>query len=168
MSYSVNSLYEKYRDDIYYYLISLTHNNLIAEDLTGETILGAITALPNFKGKSDIKTWLFSIARHKWYEYLRALKKSQNITEKLEMYISESDCSLERKVEDKEVLKRLSELLDKEPERSKKILIMRAEGYSFYEIGNKIGISENSSRVIDFRTRKKIKEILVKEGYDYE
>lgn len=41
---------------------------------------------------------------------------------------------------------------------------MRIEGYSFYEISIKHEVSESSARVIDFRAKKKIKEILEKEG----
>lgn len=41
---------------------------------------------------------------------------------------------------------------------------MRIEGYSFYEIAMKYNISESSARVIDFRTKKKIRGILEKEG----
>ena len=45
---------------------------------------------------------------------------------------------------------------------------MRLAGYSFYEIGTKHGISENSARVIDFRTKTKIRQILKKEGFTCE
>ena len=48
------------------------------------------------------------------------------------------------------------------------IVLMRIDGYSFHEIGKKLLISESSARVIDFRTKKKLKEILLKEGYSYE
>ena len=42
---------------------------------------------------------------------------------------------------------------------------MRLEGYSFYEIGLKYNISESSARVIDFRAKSKIRNILKKEGF---
>lgn len=75
----IKKLYEKYKQDVFGYLISLTHNPTLSEDLTSETFLSAIKSLPNFKGNSDIKTWLFSIARHKWYENLR--KEKHDISE---------------------------------------------------------------------------------------
>ena len=37
--------------------------------------------------------------------------------------------------------------------------------YSFYEISQKYGISESSARVIDFRTKDKLRKILKKEGF---
>ena len=61
----IKDLYEKYKQDVFIYLLSITHNKSLSEDLVSETFLGAIKSLANFKGKSDIKTWLFSIARHK-------------------------------------------------------------------------------------------------------
>lgn len=65
---------------------------------------------------------------------------------------------------DQEMAKRIYELLDAEPERTGNIVRMRLEGYSFYEIGARYGISENSARVIDFRAKTKIRNILKKEG----
>ena len=55
-------------------------------------------------------------------------------------------------------------LLDKEEKRTRDIVLMRIEGYSYYEISQINNISEGSARVIDFRAKKKIREILVKEG----
>ena len=63
---------------------------------------------------------------------------------------------------------RILDLLNKEDKRTKDIVMMRVEGYSFYEIGNKFKISEGSARVIDFRIKKKLREILIKEGFEYE
>ncbi len=40
---------------------------------------------------------------------------------------------------------------------------MRLDGYSYNEISNKLEISESSARVIDFRAKRKIREILEKE-----
>ncbi len=40
---------------------------------------------------------------------------------------------------------------------------MRINGFSYYEISKKLGITENSARVIDFRTKKWLKDILEKE-----
>jgi RNA polymerase sigma-70 factor (ECF subfamily) len=45
---------------------------------------------------------------------------------------------------------------------------MRVEGYSFFEIAQKHGISESSARVIDHRAKRKIREALAKEGIVHE
>ena len=54
-------------------------------------------------------------------------------------------------------------MLKTKDERTQKIISMRINGISYYEISKKIGISENSARVIDFRTKKWLKSVLEKE-----
>ena len=66
------------------------------------------------------------------------------------------------------LVQRIYELLEDEPERTQSIVNMRLEGYSFYEIGTKHGISESSARVIDFRAKAKIRRQLEKEGFEHD
>jgi len=145
--------------------MSLTHNPLLSEDLLSETFLGAIKSLPAFKGNSDIKTWLFSIARYKWFEYLRKEKKDVSFDDLAMLYITEG---VDDKIVEKKAVSRIIELLDCEEKRSKDIVLMRINGYSYYDIALKYQISEGSARVIDFRTKRRIKEILIKEEWNNE
>ena len=68
----------------------------------------------------------------------------------------------------RETVRRIKELLDAEPARSKEVVLLRIEGYSVGETARKLGLSESSVRVIDHRVRKKIRDILLKEGLAYE
>ncbi len=162
---NMKEVYESYRQDIYYYLISLTKSQQLSEDLTSEVFVSAVKSFASFRGDSDIKTWLFSIARYKWFEHIRKEKKELLMTDRLADYLRSYSANGEK---DNEISERVLELLEQEKENVKTTLIMRAEGYSFYEIGAKLNISESSARVLDFRARKKIREILEKEGYVYE
>ena len=162
----INLIYELYKKDVYYFLYSLSQNKDVAEELTSEVFLQVIKSLPTFRGDSDIKTWLFGIARLKWFECIRKEKRIKGINEKLALYINECDFFYEENILNSDVIHRVMELLHLEKEKSKEIVLMRAEGFSFYEIAGKLSISESSARVIDFRTKKKIKEILIKEGYE--
>ncbi len=168
MDREIKKLYESFSRDIYRYLLSLTRDATVAEDITSDVFISAIVSLPRFEGKSDIKTWLFSIARHKWYEHLRKTKKQTTAAHLLEMYVSEGKNEVEQSVDNTLTVERVTELLGSEKEQTRDIVLMRAEGYSFYDIAKKHGISESSARVIDFRARKKIREILIKEGFVYE
>ena len=68
---------------------------------------------------------------------------------------------------DAEACGRLRQLLDAEEERTRQVVSLRIAGHSFAAIGRRLGISEGSARVIDFRAKKKIQSILKKEGlYD--
>lgn len=163
----IQSIYEQNKNDVYYYLLSLTRSKPLSEDLTSEVFLSAIKSLPAFKGNSSIKTWLFSIARHKWYEHLRKTKREIAPVDLLELYLSDNR-DLESLIISKETALRIYDLLDQEPEKNKAIVLMRIEGYSYFEIAQKYSISESSARVLNFRTMNKIRGILLKEGYTSE
>lgn len=161
-------IYERYKKDVYYFLYHLSQNQEVSEDLTSEVFLQAIKSLPTFKGDSTIKTWLFGIARLKWFEYIRKEQRIKSLNEKLVLYVNEIDFFCEDTILDKQTIDRILELLNIETERTRRVVLMRVEGFSFYEIANELSISESSARVIDFRTKKKIKQILIKEGFTYE
>ncbi|MEQ8198844.1 MAG: RNA polymerase sigma factor [Clostridiaceae bacterium] len=108
-----------------------------------------------------MKTWLFSISRNLWLQRIRKEKLTVEYNDLLELYVSDS---LVEGLITKETAARINNLLSDKDERTKKIVTMRLEGYSFYEIALEVSISESSARVIDFRTRKWIKKILEKEG----
>ena len=55
-----------------------------------------------------------------------------------------------------------------ETEITKEVFQLRLNGYSYFEISEKLNISENSARVIFFRVKTKIKKYLEKEGFYYD
>ena len=160
----LEELYTSYNKDVFNYLYSLSRNVDISEELTAEVFYKIVKSLANFRGESDIKTWMFSIARHEWIDYLK--KKNRQIqTEILSDIIEINESKNVDDIYAKELIERIHQILDNENERSKNVVLMRLEGYSFYEIGLKYNISESSARVIDFRAKSKIRNILKKEGF---
>ena len=160
----LEELFRTYHNDVYRYLYSLSHEPSLSEDLASEVFLKVVKSIGTFRGEADIKTWLFSIARHEWYDYLR--KKNRQIrTEAMTEFCESMDLGPEARYHTQEIIRRIYRLLEQEPERTQNIVMMRLDGYSFYEIGQKFGISESSARVIDFRTKDKLRKILKKEGF---
>lgn len=157
----IENLYILYKEDVYKYLISLTHNSTLSEDLLSETFINAIKSIHNFKGNSSVKTWLFSIARHVWLQNLRRDRPTVEYNDLLELYVRDS---IEEKIITTQAIDRILKLLSEKEERVQKVVNMRIEGFSYLEISKEVGISESSARVIDFRTKKWIKSILEKEG----
>ena len=159
----LEELFRTYHNDVYRYLYSLSHDASLSEDLASEVFLKVVKSIGSFRGEADIKTWLFSIARHKWFAYLRQKKKSPQWEPLEELYVSNGRTP-ESDLLNKEVADKIEKLLDSEPERTGTVVRLRLEGYSFYEIGKQCGISENSARVIDYRAKRKIRDALRKEG----
>lgn len=160
----LEELFSRYYGEIYRYLYSLSHDAVLSEDLASETFLEAVKSIALFRGQADIRTWLFAIARHRWLAHLRRQKRRLP-TEELSETLPDPAKLPEERLLDREAADRIACLLAGEPERTRTIVIMRSEGYSFREIAMEVGISENSARVIDFRAREKLRKILRKEGY---
>ncbi|MBR6643550.1 MAG: RNA polymerase sigma factor [Lachnospiraceae bacterium] len=172
----LEKLFHSYYKEIYRYLYSLTHDASLSEDLASDVFLEVVKSVASFRGEADMKTWLFSVARHKWIDYLRK-KNRRAETEVLSEFVGEertADRGItvasgpEDRYLEKELLERIHAILEKEPERTRNIVKLRLEGYSFYEIGKLQGISESSARVIYFRAKEKLRQTLEKEGLGYE
>lgn len=54
--------YEKYVDAIYKYIFLIVKDAQLAEDLSQDTFLKAFINQDQFKGNSEVKTWLYRIA----------------------------------------------------------------------------------------------------------
>lgn len=147
-------LYQKYKQDVYHYLLYLCKNPVLAEDLMSETFLKAYVSLHQLKKEDQIKPWLLTIARNKFLSDCRKKK----ITVSYEDYM---DCFTKEPIPyDMSMIK---ELVKQKDERIQQLFQMRLDGYSYAEIASTLHISENSCRVIDFRLKKWLKEELKKE-----
>lgn len=164
MRETIEEIFHLYYRDIYSYLYSICRDAALAEDLASETFLEAMRTVALFRGDADIKTWLFTIARRRWFSYLRQ-KKRRAPAQSLSEWLADSGPDVAEHAETRAVAGRAAALLREEPERTRVIVEMRVQGYSFYEIGARFGISENSARVIDFRAKGKIRRILKEEGF---
>ena len=158
-------LFEKYYIDVYTYLYSLCHDASLSEDLASDVFLEVVKSISTFRGESDIETWLFSIARHRWFAYLKR-KNRQVQTESIhDLY---DTAELGATDDFNEVAEVIREILSSESALTRDVVQMRIDGYSYYEIAAKQKISENSARVVYFRAKSKIKKYLEKEGFRYE
>ena len=59
---------------------------------------------------------------------------------------------------------RVRQLLVGKSPRDRAVILLRMEFYSYSEIAERLGISENSARVIEFRVRRWLRSVLEEEG----
>ena len=86
MGTPLEELFSAFHRDVYTYLFSLCRDAALAEDLTGETFLEAVRSFASFRGEADCKTWLFAIARRRWFAWLKR-KKRRPETEALSEFL---------------------------------------------------------------------------------
>lgn len=157
----MEEIYERYSGELYGYFLAMTHSRSEAEDLLSEVFVRVLTGFSSFRGDSSLHTWLYAIARNVWLEYLRKKRRAVSLAEKLYVYAQESlsggamGAAAEGSV--LECVNRLDE-----PARS--VVLLRSEGYRYEEIAERLKIRASSARVMEHRAKKKLKELLVKEG----
>ena len=155
-------IYRIYFDDVYRYLLALSHDAQLAEELTSETFCRAMRALPGFRGACDIRVWLCQIAKNLYYSQLRREKRLAPLED---CQIAEE--SHEEELEDHSEAARIQELLHALREPYKEVFMWRTLGeLSFKQIGALFGKTENWACVTYHRARKKIQEGM--EGFNNE
>ncbi len=154
-------IYKKHFSDVYRYILKLSGDQYIAEEITSETFLKAIKSIDSFRGDCEIRVWLCQIAKNCYFSYIK--KHSPERNEELNesaLSLSEEK-SLSDKVQERAEALRVQKILFELGDPYKDVFMWRfyAE-LSFKEIGMIYGKSENWACVTYHRTRKMIIERL--------
>lgn len=156
---NIQEVYEQYFTVVYRYLLSLSHNTHIAEELTQETFFKALKKVDDFRGDCDLRVWLCQISKNTYYDYLKKNKKyaPESQDEKEESFPSD----LLQNFSDKETALQIHKVLHRLSEPYKEVFSLRVFGeLSFAEISSLFGKSESWARVTYHRACKKIREEL--------
>lgn len=156
----IEKLYEEYYQIVYKYLLCLTKNSDIAEELTQETFYKVIKKIHTFKGKSKFSVWICEIAKNLWYDELRKKKyKIVSYDEIKDYNINQKGNDIEKEYISKETIKETNEKIEKLDIQTKKVMYLRLKGdMSFKEIGVILGKTETWARVTFYRGKQRIKE----------
>lgn len=68
-------------DALYAYAMSRVRRPEVAEDLVQEALLAALASADTFEGRSQERTWLIGILRHKVLDYYRRRKRTKEVQE---------------------------------------------------------------------------------------
>ena len=162
---NIQEVYEKYFTVVYRYLLSLSHNTHIAEELTQETFFKALKKVDDFRGECDLRVWLCQISKNTYYDYL---KKNKKYVPEAQNELSEDVFSTDfiQDFSDKETAFRVHKVLHKLSEPYKEVFSLRVFGeLSFSDISDLFGKSESWARVTYHRSCKKIREELDDEDH---
>lgn len=153
----MDEIYSKYSSIIYKYLLGLTKNKELAEELMQETFYSAILHYDKLKNDNDkILNWLYIIAKNKWKDYLKKKSKIKQIP--LNENLIE-EYSYENEVELNDEKKRLYEKINKLNPISKNVILMKINTeLTFKEIGKILGKNESWAKTIYYRANNKLRE----------
>lgn len=159
-----NELITFYYPFVFKFLLKITNKNDVAYDLTQETFLKLIKNIDKFrvKGKAKFSTYLITIARNCYLDYLRKYSKelqevdilefSNNISSEYDYFKNEDYNSLLKEIN------RLPKL------QREAIKLKYLEGYTLEEIAKIQNTTSNTIKSRLFESRKKLKDKLKGSG----
>ncbi len=152
---SIENIYKENYPIVFGFLVSLTKDRALAEELTAETFYKAIIYIKKYDGKYKISSWLCQIAKNEYFKYYNSHKKLIGWYEMGESL--EDKPGLDEMFIDKNFAMEIHSLLHKLEEPYKEVFNLRifAE-LSFHQIGTILDKSENWARVTFYRAKIKI------------
>lgn len=158
-------LYDKYFEDIFYFIFRRTDDETVTADLTSQTFYNALKKLPKYTFKGlPFSAWLFRIATNEVNKYYRnkKAKRVYSLEEQRIVQIMEEAGEDGNEVKLRKVIAALNELSTQCIE----IMELRFfEEKSFKEIAFILDISESSAKMRTYRTLDKLrKQIEIKEN----
>jgi len=151
-------LYDQHVDNVFRFLMQFSEDRELVADWVQQSFIKAFVKLDKFKGNSQFKTWLFSIAINEMRSGLRkqkVMEKLDSDTHKLTLTQQERDLD--------DLLSVRSAISKLDPNKRLVFLLHEVEGYSHREIAQILGVGESTSRTILSRTKGKLRETLTGE-----
>ncbi|MDR1002539.1 MAG: sigma-70 family RNA polymerase sigma factor [Oscillospiraceae bacterium] len=159
---------EQYGHHLIFFINGFVGNITVSEDLMEETFCHLIFRKPKFNELSSFKTYLFSIAKNKAFEYRR--KAARDVYSPLENHGERED---EKQLEDivikSEQNKQLYSAIRKiGGEYAAVIHLLYFEDMSYKSAGKVLGKSEKQISNLAYRAKQALKKIMEKENFNYE
>ena len=151
----MEELYQLYFKDVYLYVLALSKEEVVAEDITQETFFKAIKSYEKFNHKCKVETWLCQIAKNTFLN-LKRPKQTENIDDFLNLV---SDDNIEESLVKKDNVKNILSASKELESPYKEVFYMKTLGdFSYDVIAEVFEKSESWARVTYYRAKQKIIE----------
>ena len=149
-------LFEENRDFIFKYLLKMTRNSSLSEELTQETFFRAYMNYASLRNKEKTSVWLCQIAKNTYFAWYNEQKK----TDSLEELETASDAiGMEEAFVQKELSQKALRCLHELEEPYKEVFMLSVlGGFSLKDISLLFGKSESWARVTFYRAKQKLSE----------
>ena len=145
-------IYKTYFGDVYRYILRLSADELLAEEITSETFFKALKGIDSFRGDCDVRVWLCQIAKNCYFSHRRKAARLVSLDETV--LDTAAEACFEQRLCDKEDAGRIHKRLHTLPETYKEVFMWRAfADLSFKQIGQIFGKSDNWACVTYHRAR---------------
>jgi len=162
-NFAFNQLINIYQQKIYWHIRKMVIDHDDADDLTQETFIKVWRALENFKGDSQLFTWLYRIATNECLNFLAKKKRRfflpiNDITEELSNKLEHSDM-----ISGDEIQLKLQKALLILPDKQRLVFNMKYyDDLKYEEISKITGTSVGALKASYHLATKKVEEYLKK------
>ena len=144
------------REFIFKYLIKMTRDITLSEELTQETFFRAYMNYASLKNKEKASVWLCQIAKNTYFAWYNEQKKKEPL-ENLELV--SDDQNIEETFVQKELSQKALHRLHELEEPYKEVFMLSVfGGFSLKDISTIFGKSESWARVTFYRAKQKLLE----------
>lgn len=151
----LDKIYQENASAVYKYLMCISSDASIAEELLQETFYQATKTIDKFRGDCKVTVWLCQIAKRLWYKELKKRGKDSVSIDDIEDKIEGKD-DIENYWIHNDVVEMYKEL-HKLDEKTREVMYLRLSNVlSFKEIGDVLGESETWARVTFYRGKQKL------------
>ena len=148
-------IYSTYFKSVYLYVMQVSGNEHIAEEITSETFFKAINSIDSFRGDCDMRVWLCQIAKNTYFSYLKKNKKVLSIDESDLQNVADPDAGIDVQIGEQEEARLIRKILHDMSDPYKEVFMWRVFGeLSVKEIADLYGKTDNWACVTYHRARK--------------
>lgn len=154
-------LYDHYYTDLYQYVFYRVGNQTLAEDLTQDVFIRALTSYDQFRGESTEKTWLFAIARRAVIDWYRKRKREVLFDFTQWRQPPSEDRLPDELAEANDTKRLLYEAIQQLKPQYRDVVILRSiQECSLKEAAEIMGWNVTKVKVTQHRALKKLKELI--------
>ena len=159
---SFEALVIRYKDLLIYFIQRFGLSLPDAEDLAQDVFVEILLHRERYQLGRGFKTYLYTIAHHRSVDWVRKHRHEVLVEE----YPEEADSfTLEQHVLARERREQLRKALRQlKPEEQRLVFLAELEGLSYREIARVMGLTLPQVKIRLYRVRRKLKEILIREG----
>ena len=162
-------IFDAYKRPIYNYLLRMTQDLTVAEDLTQETFIRVNDGLSGFRGEASLATWVYRIATNVSLDHVRRRSTAQDtMTRSLdevetdpEMLVDDKAASPEQLAARSEMSSCVQDLIEQLPPDYRAALVLHDfQGMTNGEIAEVLDVSLDTVKIRLHRARKKLRAAL--------
>jgi len=148
---NLENTYQAHKNLVFNLALNYVQNTEDAEEITQDVFLSVHQSMANFKGQSDIKTWIYRIAINKSLDFLKAQKRKKRFGMIASLFFEKSnEIKFEYSdfkhpgiiLEEKEAFETLFRFINQLPDNQKTVLLLsKIENTPQKEIAEIMGLS---------------------------